>query len=145
MEGSLFVFLGGLIGGFVGLWLHSRKSITSHEASDGEGGLQPERQMKELKFGRANLQLGLETVGGKLTLLEDRLEFKAHRLNIQQASETIQLKNIGNVEPGWTKFAGQFPLLPNAVRIESQDETYVFTVFRRSQWIRAIKQAIDRQ
>ena len=35
-----------------------------------------------IKEGAANLQKGIETVGGKLRLTNQRLLFKAHKLNV---------------------------------------------------------------
>ena len=87
----------------------------------------------------ANLQNGIETVGGKLYLTNQRLVFEAHKINIQGGTTEIELSNINSSEKCWTKFLGFIPLMPNAVLVSTkQDKEYRFVLFGRGAWIAAI-------
>lgn len=59
-----------------------------------------------IKQGSANLQKGLETVGGKLYLTNQRLIFEAHKINIQGGNAEIKFSDIQSLEKCWTKFFG---------------------------------------
>lgn len=92
-----------------------------------------------IKQGAANLQKGLETVGGKLYLTNQRLVFEAHKINIQGGSTEINLSDIQSSEKCWTKFLGFIPLMPNslAVYVKAGKE-YRFVLFGRGAWAAAI-------
>lgn len=92
-----------------------------------------------VKKGAANLQRGVETVGGKLYLTNQRLVFEAHRFNVQRDSTEIDLADVQSLEKCWTKFLGLIPLMPNSLAVHTKDgEEYRFVVFGRGRWATAI-------
>ena len=93
-----------------------------------------------VKEGRANLQRGIETVGGKLYLSPRRLIFESHRLNVQTGATSILLDDVAGLSKCWTKFLNLIPLLPNSIAVTSRDgRQYRFVVPDRTGWIDAIK------
>jgi hypothetical protein len=94
---------------------------------------------KTIHEGRANYQKNIESVGGKLSLFEDRIMFTPHSFNVQKEVISINLKSVTGLEMGWTKLLGLIPLLPNALVISELDKEYRFTVFDRSVWLEKIK------
>jgi hypothetical protein len=77
--------------------------------------LYPDEQI--LKTGAANLQRGIETVGGKLYLTNRRLIFEAHALNVQTGSTEIPLSDVCSLQRCWTKFLESIPLFPNSLAV----------------------------
>ena len=59
-----------------------------------------------IKQGLANLQKGIETVGGRLYLTNQRLVFEAHTINVQGGTTEIELSNVSTTKKCWTKFLG---------------------------------------
>ncbi len=98
------------------------------------------RQGEQLiKEGAANLQKGIETVGGKLFLTNKRLVFEAHKFNVQVGVTEVELSNIQSSKTCWTKFLGLIPVFPNSLAIYTkQGEEYRFVLFGRSAWAAAI-------
>lgn len=88
--------------------------------------------------GAANLQVNVETVGGKLLLLKEKLVFNPHSFNIQKHSISIKLASISAISLGWTKLFGFIPLTPNALIISEDGKIYRFTVFDRKAWLEKI-------
>ncbi len=99
------------------------------------------KQSEQLvKKGAANLQKGIETVGGKLHLTNQRLVFEAHKINIQDGSTEIKLSDIQSSEKCWTKFLGFIPLMPNSLAVYTKaGKKYRFVLFGRGAWVAAIK------
>ena len=94
---------------------------------------------KLIKEGSANLQKNIETVGGKLYLTNQRLVFEAHKLNIQDASSEVEIKNIQSSEPSWTKFLGFLPIFPNSLSVYTkQGKEFRYVIFGRGAWSAAI-------
>ena len=92
-----------------------------------------------IKKGAANLQKGLETIGGKLYLTNQRLVFEAHKINIQGDSMEISLSDIQSCEKCWTKFLGFIPLMPNSLGVYTKAcIEYRFALFGRGSWAEAI-------
>ena len=92
-----------------------------------------------VKQGAANLQKGLEAVGGKLFLTNHRLVFEAHKMNIQGGNTEINLSDIRSSVKGWTKFLGLIPLMPNTLAIcADSGQEYRFVLFGRGAWEAAI-------
>jgi len=90
---------------------------------------------KQVKSGAANLQKGIETVGGKLYLTNQRLIFEAHKLNIQRGVTDITLSDINSSELRWTKFLGLIPLMPNSLAvILTNGKEYRFVISGRKAW-----------
>ena len=100
-------------------------------------------QEELLKTGKANLQRGLETVGGALYLTNLRLIFEPHALNVQTVYEIIELNDIKQVTLGWTKFLGAIPLFPNVFTVVTIDKKFDFTVFGRKKWAASVSQRIS--
>lgn len=93
-----------------------------------------------LREGTANLRRGIESVGGKLCLTNQRLIFESHRLNIQTGTTDIPLPEIHGARPAWTKVLGFLPAIPNGLTIvTTTDKQYDFVVHHRQQWAEAIR------
>jgi GRAM domain-containing protein/AAA domain-containing protein len=96
-----------------------------------------------VKDGAANLQRGIETVGGKLYLTNQRLVFESHALNIQTGTTIIPLSSINRTRKCWTKFLNIFPVFPNSIAVSTKEgKEYRFVAFGRQDWIDAIGAAV---
>ncbi len=93
---------------------------------------------KLIRQGAANMQRGLETVGGWLYLTDQRILFESHRFNVQTGSTEISLNDVLATRPVWTKFLGFLPIFPNSLVISAGDKEYCFVLFGRKQWASAI-------
>jgi hypothetical protein len=92
-----------------------------------------------IKSGAANLQRGIETVGGRLYMTNYRLVFEPHAFNIQTEPLIIPVANIGGTRPCWTKFLNLIPLLPNSLAVATTDgKEYAYVTWGRQAWIKAI-------
>ena len=90
---------------------------------------------KILRRGAANLQKGIETVGGKLYLTNQRLVFEAHKSNIQGGITELELTDINSTNLKWTKFLGLIPLFPNSLAvILNNEKEYHYVLFARKAW-----------
>ncbi len=88
----------------------------------------------------ANLFRGLEGVGGRLIVTNQRLLFEAHKLNLQRAPLEIRLDQISDVAE--TKTMG---LLPNGVTVTCRSgEQHRFVSWNRTKIVAAIKQGMAR-
>lgn len=84
--------------------------------------------------GAANHFLGAESVGGKLYLLKDALEFKSHGFNVQNHNLTIYLKDIQEA-----KTYNLFWFIPNGLLIILKNgQIEKFVVNGRQNWIKNI-------
>lgn len=100
-------------------------------------GLEPGEAV--VKEGRANLQRGAETVGGRLCLTDRRLIFESHKLNIQRGTTTVALSDVERVSKQWTRFLGALPLVPNSLAVHTTTgEEYRFVLPKREAWMTAI-------
>ena len=89
----------------------------------------------------ANLQRGIETVGGHLFLTTRRLIFEAHRFNVKTGRTIIYLRDVEDVWKCWTKFLGLVPIFPNSLAVATaKGKTYKFVMFGRDAWIRLIRE-----
>jgi hypothetical protein len=89
----------------------------------------------------ANLQRGIETVGGQLFLTTRRLVFESHRLNVKTGRTIIQLRDVEDVWKTWTKFLGLIPIFPNTLAVSTEaGKTYRFVMFGRDKWVRLIRE-----
>ena len=92
-----------------------------------------------VKDGAANLQRGMETVGGRLYLTNQRVIFEPHTLNIQTDITTVPLTSITGTRKCWTVFLNLIPLVPNSIAIATKDgNEYRLVTFGRQAWIDAI-------
>lgn len=88
-----------------------------------------------IKQGGANLQCGVETVGGKLYLTDQRLVFRSHSFNVQTGETAVTLDEIGQTSLCWTKFLNILPLAPNSLAVETKNgEEFRFVLFGRKSW-----------
>jgi len=95
-----------------------------------------------VRRGGANLQRGLEMVGGHLYLTTERLIFEPHIINIQRKNAIVNLEDVIEVAKCWSKFLNAIPLLPNSIVVKTKDGIiYKFVCFKREEWISAIKLA----
>lgn len=97
--------------------------------------LQNERLIKK---GGANLQRGLETVGGNLYLTNIHLIHEPHSFNLQTEPAVIGLSAVKSIRPDWTKLLGVIPAFPNALVITTEEREYRITVFNREKWLESI-------
>ncbi|CAN5588822.1 hypothetical protein BH20ACT18_BH20ACT18_12170 [soil metagenome] len=94
-----------------------------------------------VKESRANLQRGVETVGGRLFLTTRRLLFESHKLNVQTGTTVIDLRTITGVTKGWTKFLNVLPLAPNTIVVTTSDGAeHRVVCSKRGDWMTAIDQ-----
>src|SRR3954467_9908174 len=85
----------------------------------------------------ANLQRGIETVGGHLFLTTRRLIFEAHQFNVKTGRTIIHLRDVEDVWKCWTKLFGFVPIFPNSLAVATaKGKTYKFVMFGRGAWIR---------
>jgi len=88
----------------------------------------------------ANLLRGVEGVGGRLIVTNQRLLFEAHKLNLQRAPLEIRLDQISDVAE--SKIMG---LLPNGVTVTCRSgEQHRFVSWNRTKIVAAIKQGMVR-
>jgi hypothetical protein len=98
---------------------------------------QPQDESEELiEKVAANLMRGVEGVGGRLMLTNQRVLFEAHKFNVQSAPLAIPLSAIESVVPSRTAGIG-----PNGITIRCRSgEEYRFVVWRRKWLISRIEQ-----
>jgi hypothetical protein len=94
---------------------------------------------KLLREGGANLQRGMETVGGKLYLTDQRLFFQTHAFNVQAGPTQIELSDVKGTKLCWTKFLGFLPVFPNSLEVQTAGgKDFCFVLYGRKQWATAI-------
>jgi len=93
-----------------------------------------------VKDGAANLQRGIDTVGGWLYMTNRRLIFEATPLNFDRSSTIIELTSIIGTRKCWTKFLDLIPIFPNSFAVSTKEgQEYRFVSFTRQSWINAIE------
>lgn len=99
-----------------------------------------------LREGAANLQRGLETVGGRLFLTDQRLLFTSHRFNVQTGSTQIPLADIVQLRPCWTRLLNLVPIFPNSLAVETRDGArHRFVLYGRAHWAQVIQAHLQRR
>lgn len=97
-----------------------------------------------LRQAPANLQRGLEAVGGRLILTADALHFQPHAFNVQTQSLTVPLAQIGAMQLRWTRLFGVLPVAPTSLVVQLLDGgEHRFVIGKREQWADAIRSARD--
>jgi phosphate/sulfate permease len=92
-----------------------------------------------VRLGGANHFVNGEAVGGKLYLLEDRLQFQSHSFNIQNHGQVIKIQQIKKVS-----FYNTLGLIPNGLSISTfQGKTEKFVVRKRHFWKKEIEKLIS--
>jgi len=97
---------------------------------------QPHNESEELieKFA-ANLMRGIESVGGRMILTNQRVLFEAHKFNVQSAPLAIPLSEIESVVPSMT-----LGIVPNGMTIRcNSGREYRFVVWGRKRIISIIE------
>jgi hypothetical protein len=87
---------------------------------------------------KANHFKGIEGVGGKLSLTDQRLVFRSHALNIQSHVLNIPLQNIGHVERYKT-----IGLINNGLKITAEGKTEKFVVDKAEEWLSRLGKTIS--
>lgn len=102
------------------------------------------RDEEVIRESRANLQRGIETVGGWLYLTTHRLVFEAHAFNVQDGATVIPLGDVEDMWKCWTKLLGFLPVFPNSLAVSTaRGRTFRFVVGGRDAWIAAVRDAQD--
>ncbi|EFF47819.1 conserved hypothetical protein [Xanthomonas citri pv. aurantifolii str. ICPB 10535] len=93
-----------------------------------------------LRQAPANLQRGMEAVGGRLILTADAL----HAFNVQRQSLSVPLRQIVAMQPCWTRLFGLLPIAPTSLAVRVDDgNQYRFVIGKRTQWMADIASARD--
>lgn len=87
-----------------------------------------------VKEGMANATRGMEGVGGKLYLTNQRLIFESHDFNFQTGPTFINLSDITESGIGRTMVFNLFRLTPNMFYVVSNGQRFEFTVYGRKDW-----------
>ena len=94
----------------------------------------------DIYSGPANYFKKFFAIGGKLYLLNDKLEFKVHKLNILNKGQVINLNEIREV--GYFNHLG---LIPNGLIIKTkQGKNEKFVVQEREVWKEKIEQKLSK-
>ena len=97
------------------------------------------------RTGPANLQRGIESVGGFLALSLSKLRFEPHIVNVRRDVIEIDLKSIASLKPERSRFFGFLPLVDNAFAVVLEDGSeYHFTVRKRDHWIEEIRGSVPK-
>lgn len=120
------VVSGGAFGLFLGAFTRNQAAKFSAQDPTSSG-----EQL--LKHGPANHFRRGEAVGGYLYLTDSRLFFKSHRYNIQDHEQSIPLASIHDVSTCMTGL-----VIPNGLRIVTENGTERFVVQNRNGWVKAI-------
>ncbi|MCL1500861.1 hypothetical protein A7D16_18260 [Xanthomonas nasturtii] len=95
-----------------------------------------------LRQAPANLQRGMEAVGGRLILTADALLFQPHAFNVQTRSLSVPLRQIVAVQPCWTRLLGLVPIAPTSLAVRLNDgNAHRFVLGKRRQWMADIDAA----
>ncbi|QOS77588.1 hypothetical protein JNUCC31_22860 [Paenibacillus sp. JNUCC31] len=79
----------------------------------------------------ANLFRGIEAVGGRLNITNERILFNPHSINIQRKPLEIMIKDISKIEKRNT-----LKIVPNGIKITiNNGQEYKFVVYKRSKLI----------
>lgn len=92
-----------------------------------------------VKEGPANATRGMEGVGGKLYLTNQRLIFESHAINFQTGTTEINITDITESGIGRTMLFKLFRFTPNMFYVVSNGQRFEFTVYGRKKW----KEALD--
>ena len=97
------------------------------------------------RSGSANLQKGIESVGGTLSLNPSELRFTPHIVNVNREVVQIDISTIASVEPARTRFLGFLPLFDNAFTTSLPGgREFRFTVRERDKWVDAIRRLLEK-
>lgn len=97
---------------------------------------------RSVRDGAANMQRGIEAVGGRLFLTDARLVFHSHAFNVQTGVTEVPLHEVRSVARCWTRLFGLLPLVPNSISVRTDRAEHRFVVFGRAGWVEAIRSAV---
>jgi phosphate/sulfate permease len=121
----IFAPVSGLLFGLV-LYLFSKSKRIQNQTQ-----ILIDDNQKIIKYGAANHFKNAEAVGGRLYLLNDRLTFKSHKLNLQNHELEIPLKHIEKVST-----FNSLGIIPNGIVIKTIDsQNFKFVVTGRKEWM----------
>lgn len=120
----------GLVMAF-GLPLFTRKFGNKYASKPGKDIVPQLNQDENIDIqGPANIFRGMEAVGGKLFLTNQKIIFKSHKINIQRGQTDIKYSDIAKIEKRKTA-----KWLDNGIRISIHDDKkYDFVVNERDLW-----------
>ena len=99
--------------------------------------LNPNEQI--IHQGGANHFVGMEGVGGKLFMTNQRLFYKSHGMNIQDHELTIEFDDIVRLELCRTMY-----VIPNGLKIHLKNrDVEQFVVQGRKKWMTLLLEKID--
>jgi hypothetical protein len=94
-----------------------------------------------VKESRANLQRGIESVGGHVYLTDQRLIFESHSFNVQRGATEIPLAEVAEMRKAWTRFLNLIPIAPNTIAVRTtRGEEHRIVCSKRDEWIAAVEQ-----
>ena len=121
----IFAPISGVLFGFV-LYLFSKSKRIQNQTQ-----ITIDADQKVIKTGAANHFKNAEAVGGRLYLLNDRLTFKSHKLNLQNHELEIPLTQITQVST-----FNSLGIIPNGIVIKTIDNHHFkFVVTGRKEWL----------
>ncbi|WYL87003.1 hypothetical protein WMO32_04505 [Xanthomonas oryzae pv. oryzicola] len=98
-----------------------------------------------LRQAPANLQRGMDAVGGRLILTADALLFQPHAFNVQTQSLSVPLGQIAAMQLCWTRLFDLLPIAPTSLSVRLSDGSeHRFVIGKREQWMVDIALARDR-
>lgn len=101
--------------------------------------LKLKNEEKVIKEGPANHVKGIEVVGGKLYLTNNRIIFLSHDMNYQSHLLSVPYTEIVHVDTRNTML-----IIPNGFYIQKRDNSIEkFVTYGREEWIRVIRRRID--
>ena len=100
--------------------------------------LQPgERLVKE---SGANLQRGIESVGGIASSPIGGLIFESHKFNVQSGATEIPLSDVADMRKVWTKSLGAIPIATNSIaQTTAGGQEHRIVCNKRDAWIEAVR------
>lgn len=127
MYGSKYGIISGILSGLffgIAIYMFAKSKVVQSQTQ-----LENIEEQKIIYLGGANHFVNTEAVGGKLYLLTDSLQFKAHNFNIQNHSQIILLNQIKEIG-----FYNTLCLVPNGLFITTDTSTEKYVVNRRKVW-----------
>jgi hypothetical protein len=131
----IYAPISGVLFGLV-LYLFSRSKRIQNQTQ-----ILIEEDQKIIKSGAANHFKNAEAVGGRLYLLNDRLTFKSHKLNLQNHELEIPLSHITQIST-----FNSLGIIPNGILIKTIDnQNFKFVVTGRKEWMEQLNGFIEEE
>ena len=131
IELFLWTAMGGLIAGFIFSFIMDYSATQLYKKNI----VNLDEDERIIKEGGANYFKGKAGVGGKLVLTEKRLIFNAHKSNVQNPQDSIDLIQISSAKATKT-----LNLFANGLTIEFvNNEKHKFVVDEPNEWVSALE------